>query len=59
MNRTIRATVLIATVISAALVSAQDSVRVAEAPCLTDAAQAQTQAAEKGLNALIYFFSET
>jgi hypothetical protein len=46
-------------VIFAALVSAQDSVKVAKAPYLTDVAQAQSEAAQKGQDALIYFYLDT
>jgi hypothetical protein len=59
MNRVNGATVLLAMVIFAALVSAQDSVEVAKAPYFTDVVQAQSEAAKKGRDALIYFYMDT
>jgi uncharacterized protein YpmB len=59
VNRTNRAIGLLTVVVLAALVSAQDSVEVAKAPYLTDVAQAQSEAAQKGQDALIYFYMDT
>ena len=59
MSKTTQAAIPAAILIIAALSSAQPAQEIAHAPYLTDAAQAQAKAAEKGQDLLMYFHSET
>jgi endonuclease IV len=59
MSKTTPATILAAILIVTALALAQKAQELPHAPYLTDVAQAQAKAAEKGQDVLVYFHSDT